>query len=88
MNHEEFMKKAKQLVVDYTNEKVERWGNTEVLARDIFVVWSVKALGNSKVLLGAPFDDGGMYYEVTLNGDKDEIYFDAYKKQENICIEI
>ena len=28
----------------------------------------------------------GMYYELTYNGDKDELYFDAYKKWENICI--
>jgi hypothetical protein len=27
----------------------------------------------------------GMYYEITFNGVKDEIYFDAYKKFENIC---
>lgn len=28
----------------------------------------------------------GMYYELTYNGDKDEWYLDAYKKQENRCI--
>ncbi|WP_233619266.1 DUF6275 family protein, partial [Enterococcus sp. S52] len=28
----------------------------------------------------------GMYYEITYNGDKDELYFDAYKKFENKCI--
>jgi hypothetical protein len=27
-----------------------------------------------------------MYYELTYNGDKDELYFDAYKKWENVCI--
>ena len=27
----------------------------------------------------------GMYYELTYNGDKKELYFDAYKKWENIC---
>ncbi|WP_299996599.1 DUF6275 family protein, partial [uncultured Clostridium sp.] len=25
----------------------------------------------------------GMYYEITYNGDKEQIYFDAYKKWEN-----
>ena len=29
-----------------------------------------------------------MYYELTYNGNKDEIYFDAYRKVENICIEL
>jgi len=28
-----------------------------------------------------------MYYEVTYNGDKDEIYLDAYKKSKNVKIE-
>lgn len=27
-----------------------------------------------------------MYYEVTYNGDKKEVYLDAYKKFENRCI--
>ena len=30
----------------------------------------------------------GMYYECTMNGDKKEIYFDAYKKFENRCIKL
>ena len=30
----------------------------------------------------------GMYYECTMNGDKKEIHFDAYKKFENKCIKI
>ena len=51
------------------------------------VVWSVKALQNSKALLSTDLKDG-MYYELTMNGDKKEIYFDAYKKFENRCIKI
>ena len=30
----------------------------------------------------------GMYYELTYNGDKKELYVDAYKKWENICVEV
>ena len=30
----------------------------------------------------------GMYYELTLNGDKQEIYLDAYKKFENRAIKV
>ena len=44
-----------------------------------------KTLKNSKALLSTNVSDG-MYYEITYNGDKDEIYFDAYKKWENILI--
>lgn len=88
MKHEEFIEESKGLVADYTNHEAERWGNTECLPRDVFVVWSVKALGNSKALLATPFDDGGMYYEATLNGGKNEIYLDAYKKQANKCFKL
>ena len=28
-----------------------------------------------------------MYYEATYNGDKKELYLDAYKKVQNVCIE-
>ena len=29
-----------------------------------------------------------MYYEVTYNGDKNECYLDAYKKWQNVLIEM
>lgn len=29
-----------------------------------------------------------MYYEVTYNGDKKEMYLDAYKKWDNKCIKV
>ena len=44
-----------------------------------------KTLQNSKALLSTTVSDG-MYYEITYNGDKDEIYFDVYKKWENIVV--
>jgi len=29
-----------------------------------------------------------MYYELTYNGDRKELYLDAYRKWENVCIEV
>jgi hypothetical protein len=29
-----------------------------------------------------------MYYELTYNGDKKELYLDVYKKWENKCIKL
>ena len=44
-----------------------------------------KVLQNNKALVGTTVEDV-MYYEITYNGDKDELYLDAYKKQENVLI--
>lgn len=81
--HQEFIEKCKELVAKYTNENIDKTDGTSITPDDVFVVWSVKALQNNKALLSTPLSDG-MYYEVTCNGDKKELYFDAYKKWENI----
>ena len=47
------------------------------------MVWYSKSLQNHKGLFSTPLADG-MYYEITYNGDKNELYFDAYKKFENV----
>ena len=54
---------------------------------DVYIVWYCKTLQNCKALLSTTLFDG-MYYELTLNGDKDEAYLDAYKKWDNNCIKI
>lgn len=87
MNHDEFITKAVQLVRDYSNAHLDKSDNFVIDGKtefDVYVVWSCKTLQNSKALLSTTLSDG-MYYEVTLNGDKKEIYFDAYKKFQNVC---
>ena len=54
---------------------------------EVYVVWYAKTLQNHKALLSTTLFDG-MYYELTFNGDKQELYFDAYKKFENKCIKL
>lgn len=49
---------------------------------DVYVVWLNRTLQNNKALLSTTLTDG-MYYEVTYNGDKNEMYFDAYKHKYN-----
>lgn len=85
MSNEEFMKKAEDLVVSYTLEHLDK--SEEQPSFKVFIVWMCKTLQNSKALLSTTLSDG-MYYEVTMNGDKKEIYLDAYKKFENRCIKI
>lgn len=75
----EFLRKAKLLVTKYAFDILKAKSGFTV-----YVVWCCKTLQNQKALLSTDLPDG-MYYEVTYNGDKDELYFDAYKKQENIC---
>lgn len=53
----------------------------------MFIVWSCKTLQNNKILASTTLSDG-MYYELTYNGDKKEIYLDAYKKFENRAIKV
>lgn len=59
----------------------------ESVLEDTFVVWSCKTLQNHKALISTTVPDG-MYYEITYNGDKGEMYLDAYKKMHNECIKI
>jgi len=87
MDSQKFINECKQIVVDYTNEHLDKSDNEEIGTDDVFVVWSCKTLQNNKALLSTNLFDG-MYYELTLNGDKKEIYFDAYKKRENKCLEM
>lgn len=85
MGNNEFIKLATQAVIDYFNNRVEKTDNIALTEDEVFVVWSCKTLQNNKALLSTTISDG-MYYEVTHNGDKKEIYLDAYKKWENKCI--
>lgn len=88
MNSKKFIDKCKNLVADYVNEHFDKSDNNDRFpACDVYVVWSCKTLQNNKALLSTPLPDG-MYYEITFNGDKNEIYFDAYKKFQNIKFEL
>ncbi len=88
MGTDKFLKICKEKVAEYFNEHKDKTDNHELIqAEDVYVVWYCKTLQNSKALLSTPAPDG-MYYELTFNGDKNELYFDAYKKWENIKFEL
>ena len=82
---DKMLKKAKDVVIDYYNDNVEKTDDKLLTEDEVFIVWFSKTLQNWKALVSTTISDG-MYYEVTYNGDKKETYLDAYKKWENKCI--
>ena len=87
MSEKKFYEIVKKLVCDYANEHLDKSDKVAITTDDVFIIWMCKTLQNSKALAGTTLFDG-MYYEITYNGDKQEIYFDAYKKWENKCIKM
>ena len=87
LSSEEFIKYTKDIVYDYANSQIDKTDNVEFSAEDVYVVWYNFTLGNPKALFSTNLPDG-MYCEVTYNANRDEIYFDAYKKWINRCISL
>ena len=97
MKPEDFIQKSKELVVQYENTRIKKqvgsttkgktWERAIMKPEDVYVVWWSKTLQNAKALL-ATDRRNGMYYEVTLNGDKQELYFDAYTKESNTAVDV
>ena len=87
MNEKDFVKLCKQTVVEYVNGHIDKTDPVVIDEDDVFIVWMCKTLQNSKALASTTLFDG-MYYELTYNGDKQELYFDAYKKWENKAIPV
>lgn len=85
MGSKDFLKLAIREVEKYASEHLDK--SDGVPSFEVFVVWCCKTLQNHKALLSTTLFDG-MYYECTYNGDKNEMYLDAYKKFENRCIKL
>lgn len=82
--NDEMLRLIKEVVVEYFNEELEKTDNTNITEDDVYIVWFSKTLQNFKALASTTISDG-MYYEITYNGDKGELYLDAYKKWKNVC---
>lgn len=78
------MNLVKQYAIDHMN-KSDKDYKKNVDELQVFTCWKNKTLQNWKYLVSTNLPDG-MYYELTFNGDKQEWYFDAYKKFVNECI--
>ena len=81
--NDEMLDLCKDIVLDYVEEHLDKMDKPIKVTKDnIFIVWFSKTLQNFKALVSTTLSDG-MYYELTYNGDKDELYLDTYKKWEN-----
>jgi hypothetical protein len=87
MKENEFIKLCKNEIIAYYKKEGEITDNVCLEEKDVFVVWLCKTLQNNKALLSTNIYDG-MYFECTYNGDKKELYLDAYKKWKNVCIKV
>jgi len=85
MNEKQFVSLVKKTVADYANAHLDKSDGKQITEDDVFLVWLSKVLQNSKALASTTLFDG-MYYELTYNGNKGELYVDAYKKWENFTV--
>lgn len=83
MDTDKFIGYAKDATMLYYHSKLK----TEINLNDIYVVWNCKTLQNNKALLSTTIPDT-RYFEITYNGDKNELYFDSYVKESNKCIKL
>lgn len=77
--------KMRRAVYEYVKEHIDKTDNVNFNIDDVYLVWCCKTLQNWKALISTTLPDG-MYYECTFNGDRNEMYLDAYKKFENKTI--
>lgn len=87
MTEKKFFELVKKTVADYTNEHLDKSDGKQIGTEYVYVVWYCRTLQNWKALASTTLFDG-MYYEITINGDKQEMYLDAYKKFENRAIKV
>jgi hypothetical protein len=81
MTEKLFVFYCKKEIIEYTLKQY----NVHITEADVFVVWQCKALQNFKALLTTSIEDN-MYYEITYNGNTQELYVDAYKKVTNYTV--
>lgn len=83
MTADDFIGTAKKLVTQYVDSHLDK--SDEPPAFETYVVVFTKTLEHWKAHLSTTLPDG-MYYELTYNGVKNEVYFDAYKKFDHVVV--
>lgn len=74
-----FNEVSREIIAEYLDCNVD----------DVYCVWSCKTLQHIKGLFSSDVDNAkGLYWEMTYNGIKKELYVDRYHKEENKAIKI
>ena len=84
---DQFLNKAKlavQKTLQIQHETVDERIPT-IETDQLYIVWFAKILKNWKALVSTTNPDG-IYYEVTYNGGRNEMYVDQYHKLDNQVI--
>ena len=78
----------KTSVARYYNERRSKGDSgIDITAGDVIIVWYCYILGGWKALATTEIQDG-MYYELTYDKEKNSLYLDAYKRWENVVIDL
>lgn len=64
---------------------IKIWYNEDLTIEDLHLVWYAKELKNHKCVI-VDLKENQRYYELTYNGEKDEIYLDIYEKKHNVVV--
>lgn len=73
--------------VEFYNQEIADFDIGKIAESDVYIVWFCFILGNAKALISTTRPDG-MYYELTYNINKKELYIDMYKKFKHCACKI
>ena len=90
MDGNRFLKLATETVAEHLNRSLDLHPSAtgrKIVPADIYVVWSAKVLQNNKAILSTDAVKG-ILFELTYNGNTDELYLDEYNKSINRKIKV
>lgn len=90
MNNNDMLFLAKKVVLDkYKDVEVKTTDGEDytLTERDVFIVWFSKTVQNWKAMVSTIVNDG-LYYEVTYNGDTNQLYLDSYKLENSESFDV
>jgi len=73
-------------VIDFLNLAKEKIAQYNYMGKiepyNVLIIWTCKTIQNIKAIFTTTVSDGKIF-EATYNGDKDELYIDEYRKDNN-----